>query len=112
MKLIDSGIVFEGKAGTSSAGYYLPNVCALSDGSILVVHRVSSGKMSDDEQVQFLFSKDGGHTWSDPDRPFDPVFNGVAGPYRAGYASESGKARYWPLCTGCRIVMIILISST
>lgn len=93
MKLLDSGIVFEGKAGTSTAGCYIPSICSLSDGSVLVSYRVGSDKMAEDGNVQFSRSRDGGKSWKPPVQPFNLTFAGIKGSFWAAYVSEIEKGR-------------------
>lgn len=93
MKLLDSGIVFEGEASTVSAGCYLPSIVSLSNGSILVSYRVGSDKTAEDGQVQFSYSRNGGKNWELPEQSFNATVAGVNGSFWAAYVSEIEKGR-------------------
>ena len=60
----------------------------MRDGSILATYSVGSGKDTDDITLELRRSSDGGRTWSDPERPFSSVLEGVNGSVKVGYVTR------------------------
>ncbi len=89
MKITDSGIISRGQPGTDRALLTFPTVIALEDGTLLATYRSGSTKDSADGTIEFVRSQDGGHTWSEPWRPFqNPTIDGLYGSMRVCYLTE------------------------
>ncbi|MBZ0294547.1 MAG: glycoside hydrolase, partial [Anaerolineae bacterium] len=90
LRIIEKGILSRGIPGTERAMLINPNVTILTDGTLLATARAGSSKDAADEMVEVYRSTDGGRTWSDPERPFPPVFvNGQPSSLRVAYLSET-----------------------
>lgn len=91
MKIIETGLLARGVAGTARAVYTFPTVLSLSNGSLLAACRAGSTKDCADETVELYHSFDEGRTWKEPRNPFTvPVVNGARGTLKSGYLTESG----------------------
>jgi len=93
MEITGEGIVFEGIENTNRAVCNIPSVSALSNGAVMVAHRIGKSKLAADSQVQFLISADKCQTWSDPVTPFNTMFGNTPGAIYAAYPEETQPGR-------------------
>jgi hypothetical protein len=115
-------------AGTPVATF--PSVTQLPDGSLLALYRVGPTKDSDGSVTELRRSHDGGSTWSEPERPFSPMFDGVRGSLQVVYATVlargellatalwvdreafPGKPLFHPETEGCLPMRILVADSS
>ena len=89
MKIVESGILARGEAGTVRAALTFPCLLSLSDGTLLATCHAGSTKDSADEFVEFYRSDDGGRTWGEAWRPFGETdIDGVGGSLKICYLTE------------------------
>jgi hypothetical protein len=83
MEVLERGVLSPAIRGTDRCWATSPAVVPLRDGSLLASAIVGSGKDTDDQAIELRRSMDGGRTWSDPERPFTSVVDGVRGSFKA-----------------------------
>ena len=89
MKIVETGVLARGVAGTARAILSFPTVVLLSDDSLLATVRAGSSKDSPDETIEFYRSLDGGRSWSEPHRPFpDQQVRGRSGSLKVCYLTD------------------------
>ena len=67
MKITDSGLV--GPLPTTG-GAYMPAVTVLPSGALIGTRFVASNLVAPDGRFEVMRSRDGGHTWTDPENPW------------------------------------------
>ena len=87
MRVAGKGIICPGEPGTARAVATFPSITALPDHSLLALYRVGASKDSDGSLTELRRSTDNGLTWSKPEAPFSPFFNGVRGSLQVVYAT-------------------------
>jgi hypothetical protein len=124
-------IVAEGVLSAGAPVATFPSVTRLPDGSLLALYRVGPTKDSEGSVTELRRSHDGGSTWSDPERPFSPVFGGVRGSLQVVYATVladgagllasalwidreafPGKPLFHPETEGCLPMRILVANSS
>ena len=99
MKILESGILSSGLAGSDRAVLTSPTVVSLSNDTLLATCRSGSTKDSDDEIVELYRSVDGGRTWSQPRRCFGgPTIEGVQGTLKDCYLTELSTGHLIAAC--------------
>ena len=94
MELMDSGVVFEGEAGTPRASNAFPSLAALADGRVMVACRQAVSKDRPACKALLATSDDGGATWRELDPPMtDTSFEGVPGSIQMTNVSEVAPGR-------------------
>lgn len=94
MQIISRSTVFHDPDPTSRmVNSAFPSIVALSDGRLLVSHRVGSHKDSDDGTLFISESVDGGQKWTGLGTPFETELNGVHGELRCGGITEIEPGR-------------------
>lgn len=89
MKIVDTGFLGRGVAGTERAVISFPGVVSLSNGTLLATYRTGSEKDSPDETIEVCRSSDTGRTWDAPRRCFDvPTVNGKHGSLKVCFLTE------------------------
>ncbi len=90
MRVVDTGIVATGAAGTSSAIYCFPAVVRLANGDLLASFGRGRQKNDRDSSCAYCRSRDGGATWTEPVEPFDGNVDGIQGTLLDLYVTELG----------------------
>jgi hypothetical protein len=94
MNIVATGILAQGAPGTARATLTFGHVVALADHTLLATCRAGSTKDSPDENIEFYRSRDGGHTWSEPWRPFGATMvNSLFGTLKLCYLTELTPGR-------------------
>jgi len=95
MRLIDSGTIVAGIAGTPHAMHTFPAGATLADGTILLTSRRGSTKDCDDETVELRRSFDGGVSWSAATQPWPLPHAGLKLCYLAALDDRLLAAAMW-----------------
>ena len=82
MEVVERGLLHAAVPGGPRRWGAWPSVTPLRDGSLLAGYVVGSGKDTDDQAIELRRSIDGGRTWSEPERPFSMVVDGVRGSFK------------------------------
>ena len=89
MKVTSRSLVFQDSSpGSVRRSSAFPCLAALSDGRLIISHRVGSVKDSGDGTIFLSESRDGGQTWEGRGTPFADVWEGVHGELRYGGITE------------------------
>src|SRR5262249_20313947 len=94
MRVVEGSTIQRAEPGGPRGVAAVPTPTVMRDGSILATYSVGSGKDTDDIGLELRRSTDGGRTWSDPERPFSNVLDGINGSVKVGYVTrlEGGAA--------------------
>lgn len=87
MRIVERGILCHDEAGGPRAVASFPSVTVLPDGQLLAVYRIGWTKDSGTSVTEFRRSRDGGRTWSEPERPFRDD------PFQVVYVTVLGSGR-------------------
>ncbi|MCZ4345570.1 sialidase family protein [Devosia neptuniae] len=131
MKLVASGVLASGEAGTAKACHTFPSVVALETGVLIATVRVGSGKDSDDETLLVFADHRDGLGWvPHPGLPMAPRVAGASGTIKLAYLTETapgelmaaamwvdrssfpGKPLFNPETEGCLPMAIVLSRSS
>ena len=93
MRIVDTGIIFKGTAGTQTAIACFPSLAALSDGTVLATFSAGTRKHTPDTRAFLSRSDDGGRTWSEPKDPFPGPYEGAPGTVHAAHLTEVEPGR-------------------
>jgi hypothetical protein len=83
VEVLDRGVASAAVPGTSRAFATFPAFVVLADGSLLLSYSIGSGKDTDDLDIELRRSTDGGHSWTDPETPFETSLDGRRGSLKA-----------------------------
>jgi hypothetical protein len=83
VEVVDRAVVSAAVPGTSRAFATFPAFVVLGDGSLLLTYSIGSGKDTDDLDIELRRSSDGGHTWTEPETPFETSLEGRSGSLKA-----------------------------
>jgi hypothetical protein len=88
MRIVERATVHEAEPGGARAVAAFPTATVIHDGSLIATYSVGSGKDTDDITLELRRSTNGGRTWSQPERPFSNVLDGVNGSVKVGYITR------------------------
>jgi hypothetical protein len=88
MRLSHSTTIHCAEPGGPRAIAAFPTVTALADASLLATYSIGSTKDSDDITLELRRSVDGGRTWTDAERPFGSMVDGMRGSLKVGYITR------------------------
>lgn len=129
MELVGRGVLHAAVPGTDRRWGTSPAIVPLRDGTLLASMIVGSGKDTDDQAIELRRSGDGGLTWSEPERPFDSVVDGVRGSFKAApitalagdrlivaglwvdREAHPGEPLFHPVTEGCLPMAIVVADS-
>ena len=94
MKLLGSGVLVAGEAGTTMACYTFPSVVALADGTLLATARHGAGKDGDDDAIALFADGGDGRGWVPfAALPPSPVLEGRRGTLKLAYLTELAEGQ-------------------
>src|SRR5262249_42617302 len=88
MRVVERATIHRAVPGGPRGVAAFPTATVMRDGSLLATYSVGTGKDTDDLPAELRRSTDGGRTWTDAERPFSTVLDGVKGSVKVGYVTR------------------------